>query len=284
MSFAVIYRWRLTPGLEERFAAAWGARTARIQALCGSYGAQLHRGEDGVWLSYARWPSAEARDACFADLPDDEDAAAMRGAIAERLPEIVMELVDDRLREPSQDAWDAPPLPRRPIAMDDGLALRPLDPRRDAEALHAVFGDPASSAFMPFAAEASIAETGSRLARLEAPSSPQWVIVRDDGPALGRITLIGRRKGVAEIGIQVVPAEQGKGLARRAVCAVTAYALDELGLVRVAADVDPDNGASARVFERAGFAFEGRQKNTWITHTGVWDSLIFAATTGWKPP
>jgi RimJ/RimL family protein N-acetyltransferase len=43
----------------------------------------------------------------------------------------------------------------------------------------------------------------------------------------------------------------------------------------VCADVDPDNIASARVFEQLGFRLEGRLRATWRTHIGVRDSLIF---------
>ncbi len=283
MSLAVIYRWRVKPGMEDHFVQAWSEGTRAIHERCASFGARLHRTEGDLWVSYARWPDEASRQACFRD--NDFRALGfldMREAVAETLPEIVLEVVDDQLDEPG--GAKPPPLPRPPLDLGEGLALRPLDPDRDAEALHAVFGDAASSEFMAFAAQNSVAETRTWLLRSEAPATPQWAIAKDDGPALGRVTLLSRRTGVAEIGIQVAPSERGKGLARRAVCAVTAYALGSLGLVRVFADLDPDNAASARVFERAGFTREGRQTDAWITHLGVADSLIYAATRGWRAP
>ena len=94
--FAVIYRWRLHEGTEQAFAASWLRVSERLLAERGSLGSRLHRGPDGVWYSYAQWPSAEARDKAFAAGPADPAASAqMRAAIAETLPEIVLEPVAD---------------------------------------------------------------------------------------------------------------------------------------------------------------------------------------------
>jgi hypothetical protein len=58
----------------------------------------LHKGSDGLWYSYAQWPSAQARDAAFALGPVDASAAAaMAAAIAERALEITLESVADFL-------------------------------------------------------------------------------------------------------------------------------------------------------------------------------------------
>jgi RimJ/RimL family protein N-acetyltransferase len=129
-----------------------------------------------------------------------------------------------------------------------------------------------------------VAATEARLRSWAGADSPQWIIARQGSAALGRITLVETRRGVAEIGVMVVPAAQRRGLALQAVCAVTAWALSEGGRVRVFADLDPDNVASERLFRRAGYGFEARQTATWVTHTGVADSLVFAATRGWQAP
>ena len=96
--FAVLYRWRLRPGSEEAFVAAWSRVSERLRDERGSLGSRLHRGSDGVWYSYAQWPSAEARERAFAAGPVDPEASArMRDAIAETLPEIVLDPVSDYL-------------------------------------------------------------------------------------------------------------------------------------------------------------------------------------------
>lgn len=62
----------------------------------GSLGSRLHRGPDDLWYSYAQWPSQQARDDAFSLGPVDPLASEqMAQAIAERLPEIVLESVAD---------------------------------------------------------------------------------------------------------------------------------------------------------------------------------------------
>ncbi len=96
--FAVIYRWRLKPGLEAQFVEAWTRVTELYVAHRGGLGSRLHKGPDGVWYAYAQWRSAEAREAAFTGEPLDREAGIrMREAIAESFDEIVLEPVADRL-------------------------------------------------------------------------------------------------------------------------------------------------------------------------------------------
>ncbi|HYD78171.1 MAG TPA: antibiotic biosynthesis monooxygenase [Paucimonas sp.] len=104
--FAVLYRWRLHPGSEDTFVRAW-SRVSELLLGRGSLGSRLHKGPDGVWYSYAQWPSAEARQQAFAAPTEDPQAsAAMRAAIAESFPEIVPEPVADFLVLPERGAGD----------------------------------------------------------------------------------------------------------------------------------------------------------------------------------
>lgn len=94
--FAAIYRWRLRPGMEDQFVQAWTRISQIYLHQHGSLGSRLHRGQDGIWYSYAQWPSASAREQAFsADTQDKEAGERMRQAIAETLPEIVLEPVVD---------------------------------------------------------------------------------------------------------------------------------------------------------------------------------------------
>ncbi|MBL8515175.1 MAG: antibiotic biosynthesis monooxygenase [Betaproteobacteria bacterium] len=96
--FTVLYRWRLREGSEAQFIADWSRITADYHEHRGSLGARLHRGDDGLWYSYAQWPSAAARAAAFAQGSPDPDASRrMREAIVESLPEVIMEPVADFL-------------------------------------------------------------------------------------------------------------------------------------------------------------------------------------------
>ena len=90
--FAVLYRWKLHPGSEASFVEAWSRVSELLLTKRGSLGSRLHRGADGLWYSYAQWPSAEARTKAFSAGSVDPDASKeMRAAIAEELPEVVLE-------------------------------------------------------------------------------------------------------------------------------------------------------------------------------------------------
>ncbi|MCU6433795.1 antibiotic biosynthesis monooxygenase [Undibacterium sp. Jales W-56] len=96
--FIVLYRWRLHPGSETAFIEAWTRISALLLAERGSLGSRLHKGEDGIWYSYAQWPSAAARTAAFGGESLDAAAAArMRAAIAENFPEVILEPVSDMM-------------------------------------------------------------------------------------------------------------------------------------------------------------------------------------------
>ena len=94
--FVVLYRWRLNPGSEASFVDAWSKVSDLLRSERGSLGSRLHRGPDGIWYSYAQWPSSQARDDAFSLGSVDQQASEqMAQAIAERLPEIVLESVAD---------------------------------------------------------------------------------------------------------------------------------------------------------------------------------------------
>lgn len=57
--FAVIYRWRIVPGLEAQFEEGWKRGTERISEEFGGWGSRLHRAGDGVYIAYAQWPDEE---------------------------------------------------------------------------------------------------------------------------------------------------------------------------------------------------------------------------------
>lgn len=96
VGFAAIYRWRLRPGMEAQFVKAWTQISEHYLHVHGSLGSRLHRGPDGIWYSYAQWPSAASREMAFAASTSDKEAGElMREAILETLPEIVLEPVVD---------------------------------------------------------------------------------------------------------------------------------------------------------------------------------------------
>jgi len=80
----------------------------------------------------------------------------------------------------------------------------------------------------------------------------------------------------AEIGYWLGERYWSQGIMTSAVEAVTTYAFVDLGLERVYACVFPDNRASARVLEKAGYKFEIRLKQHVARERRRRDCLLFA--------
>ncbi len=79
----VLYRWRLKPGSEARFCAAWSTVTRILRDERGSLGSRLHHGDDGICYAYAQWPDAEALADAFAQPVDAVASAQMRDLVIE---------------------------------------------------------------------------------------------------------------------------------------------------------------------------------------------------------
>lgn len=81
---------------------------------------------------------------------------------------------------------------------------------------------------------------------------------KETGAVVGRIDLGGFvRRSMADIAYYLSPAVWGRGLATEAVAEVTYFGLKDLGLHRIQATVMPENTASVRVLEKAGYQKEG---------------------------
>ncbi|MDX2235227.1 MAG: GNAT family N-acetyltransferase [Hyphomonadaceae bacterium] len=146
----------------------------------------------------------------------------------------------------------------------------------DADALFVAHSDPEVHHFWSGPAHVSLEECRDYLARTLAMSPHQWALTKDGGECLGRLSLFPHRAGVAEIGVIMRRAAQGLGLAGEALDFVARHAFMDLGVERLWADVDPDNAASLRLFERHGFVREAVLRHNWKTHIGLRDSVILA--------
>ena len=83
-----------------------------------------------------------------------------------------------------------------------------------------------------------------------------------DNRVIGEILLFVRaaeaaETGIGEIAYVVDPGERGRGIAPAAVQLVSEWAFAELDLKRLQLSIHPDNQASHRVAEKAGYQFEG---------------------------
>ncbi|MBL8549473.1 MAG: GNAT family N-acetyltransferase [Hyphomonadaceae bacterium] len=166
------------------------------------------------------------------------------------------------------------------ILRGDGVVLRPLE-ASDSASLHVAHADPMVHHFWSSPAHATLAETEAYcVATIAMPGAEVWAITETDssengGEARGRVALFKLRDGVGEFGIVMRRDAQGKGLAGRAIALLVERAFGN-GFHRLFADIDPENVASIRLFERAGFTREAHLKANWVTHLGVRDTLIYA--------
>lgn len=82
--------------------------------------------------------------------------------------------------------------------------------------------------------------------------------------------------GVGEVAYAVGAADRGRGVARRAVGLVCAWAFGEVGLRRIELLTHLDNVASQRVAAACGFACEGVRPSARVVRGRSVDLVIFA--------
>lgn len=94
--------------------------------------------------------------------------------------------------------------------------------------------------------------------------------------ALGAGVLMARKPGTVEIGYWLIPRARGRGFGSRALGLLARWAVTEAALVRVEALVVPDNIASQRVLEKAGFQREGHLRSYLVFERHRADALIYS--------
>ena len=95
--------------------------------------------------------------------------------------------------------------------------------------------------------------------------------------AVGQLTLLlTRQPGSATLGYWLIEAARGRGLATQAVTTATRWAVNEVGLSRIEAFVEPDNRPSMRVLERAGFVREGLLRSYLVLEQARSDAVVYS--------
>jgi RimJ/RimL family protein N-acetyltransferase len=113
-------------------------------------------------------------------------------------------------------------------------------------------------------------------ARVQQPESDFAIAARDEvigGIGFHRQSDVYRLS--AEIGYWLGEPFWGRGIASRAVRALTEWVFASTSLVRVYAHVFDWNPASARVLEKAGYTLEGRMRRSVIKNGQVIDQLVY---------
>ncbi|PRH83010.1 GNAT family N-acetyltransferase [Arenimonas caeni] len=176
-------------------------------------------------------------------------------------------------------------LTQPPVLEGQALRLRPLR-EADAEALFALYGDPGVCRYWSFAPWTELAQARAWLAERMAwrpPATFGWALAdRGDDQLLGTVSLfsLSAPNRRAELGYSLLPARQGRGLAREAVRLALDFAFGPLALERVEADVDPGNEPSWRLLEHFGFRREGLLRNRWRVGDTFADSWIYGLLAG----
>jgi RimJ/RimL family protein N-acetyltransferase len=149
-------------------------------------------------------------------------------------------------------------VPPDPPLSDGGITLRPLD-ERDLPAIERAASDAEilkwfdlrrrrPRDYLAAKREAWAAGTGASFAICDATLLDT---------CLGQVFIERGDDGRGSVGYWLLEDGRGKGRATRAVRLVACWALPELRLGRLQLHTGPDNVASQRVAERAGFAREG---------------------------
>lgn len=109
--FAVIYRFKLKPQQEKSYEQYWRTIVNYFVKHRGAIGCCLHKGEDGLWVAYSRWPDKATRDAAWPgeQEPDENLPIEIKETICqmqairqenqdlEQYDELCLEVVDDLL-------------------------------------------------------------------------------------------------------------------------------------------------------------------------------------------
>ena len=103
----------------------------------------------------------------------------------------------------------------------------------------------------------------------------------ETGAVIGSIDMLITRLGTGHIGYWMAPEARGRGLTTVALRTLSRWAIEELGLGRIELATDPENVASQRVAEKAGFQREGVLRAMLPTRDGARrDGVMFSLLPG----
>ena len=111
-----------------------------------------------------------------------------------------------------------------------------------------------------------------------------FFVKKKDGTMIGLICQF-KDRGDVGIGYMLVANERGKGYGTEAVQLIVDYVFLKRDIVRIQAETHPDNKASQRVLEKAGFVKEGVRRKAFFSR-GVWrDTAMWSILReDWKAP
>jgi RimJ/RimL family protein N-acetyltransferase len=171
-----------------------------------------------------------------------------------------------------------PPIPE---LTGERVRLRALA-EYDVDALFALHSDPRVMRYWSFPAWTGRTQAVAHIERMARERTqmefyPWAATLPDDDTLVGTCSLFGvhrdHLRGV--IGYALSPSLWGRGLAGDMLALALDHAFDGIGLNRIEADIDPDNIASCKLVERAGFKREGYLRERWRVGGGVQDTALY---------
>ena len=176
--------------------------------------------------------------------------------------------------------------PKLPDLTTPRLHLRHPGPD-DAEQILAVFGDREAMRYWSHEPLADLEAARRYLADIDAGFAErrllQWAVTEPtEDRLIGTVTLcrISEANRRCEVGFMLARSHWGRGIASEAVHRVIHFALDDLGMHRIEADIDPRNRASERLLSRLGFRREGHLRDRWFTYGAFSDSALYGLIRG----
>jgi RimJ/RimL family protein N-acetyltransferase len=174
-------------------------------------------------------------------------------------------------------------VPPDPALGDAEMILRPST-EQDVKAIRAVYSEPDIRHWMGWDGEPppDEAEACANIQRAaNAWHEGSWAVFRiadrRTNQVVGGVNLRLTDNHNAEISYFLRESVRGQGWATRSVLLVSRWAFRSLGIERIELRVHPENEASRRVAERAGFVFEGVERASRAWPDGArFDSLLFS--------
>ena len=153
----------------------------------------------------------------------------------------------------------------------EGVVLRPWR-LEDVPAVTAACQDAEIARWLAFVPE-PYTEEDARFYVQDCISAPEErkpfaITEAESGEVIGSIDMRINRMQTGHIGYWLAAEARGRGLTTAAVRALSRWAIEELGLGRVELVTDPDNIASQRVAEKAGFTREGILRSILVNRDG----------------
>ena len=166
----------------------------------------------------------------------------------------------------------------------EGIVLRPWR-IEDVPAVTAACQDPEVARWLAFVPE-PYTEADARFYVqdcIDAPDERKPFAITDaeTGAVIGSIDMRINRMQTGHVGYWLAAEARGRGLTTAALRALSRWAIEELHLGRVELVTDPDNIASQRVAEKAGFTREGILRSILVNRDGSRrDGVMFSLLPG----